>query len=270
MTETGGGLISAKVQERGERERKVHNAGLKRGTLERVLHHLTFGPSARRREDRLHDLMTAAGGKRVLEIGSSAWNVWIDRARGFPAELHCLNISEVELDSGRKLASQYGLADRIQFHLMDAHKLTFPNDSFDLVYGGAIFHHLDCPTAFREVLRVLKPGGLFIMTEPLGMNPVAKLVRYLTPAARTADEKPFDMMEIRLVKSMFGEAEFKAYDLFAVPASVLSGLIVSNPNNFLTRFGDRLDRIVFAIFPPSKRWARQALFELRKVRYERN
>jgi ubiquinone/menaquinone biosynthesis C-methylase UbiE len=256
--------MTFEVEKRAEREREIHNSGLKRGALDRVLNHLTYGPSSKRREDRLRDIMAEVSDKKVLEIGSSAWEVWIDRERGFPGELHCLNISEVEIQIGRKLADELHLADRIHCHLMDAHKLTFADNSFDLVYGGAIFHHLDCPTAFREILRVLKPGGRFVMTEPLGMNPVAKIVRRLTPEARTIDEKPFDMVEFRLIRAIFGTAEFKAYDLMAVPTAVVSGLFLSKPYNRLTRLGDWIDRTLFAVFPFTRYWARQSLFELHK------
>ncbi|NUT49115.1 MAG: class I SAM-dependent methyltransferase [Saccharothrix sp.] len=37
------------------------------------------------------------------------------------------------------------------------------NDTFDLVVGHAVLHHIpDIPAAMREVLRVLKPGGKFV------------------------------------------------------------------------------------------------------------
>ncbi|MFB9727338.1 class I SAM-dependent methyltransferase [Haloechinothrix salitolerans] len=45
----------------------------------------------------------------------------------------------------------------------DAERLPYDDDSFDLVIGHAVLHHIpDLRTAFREVLRVLKPGGRFV------------------------------------------------------------------------------------------------------------
>lgn len=45
----------------------------------------------------------------------------------------------------------------------DAERIPYDDDSFDLVVGHAVLHHIpDLPTAFREVLRVLKPGGRFV------------------------------------------------------------------------------------------------------------
>jgi ubiquinone/menaquinone biosynthesis C-methylase UbiE len=45
----------------------------------------------------------------------------------------------------------------------DAERIPYDDDSFDLVVGHAVLHHIpDIPAAFREILRVLKPGGRFV------------------------------------------------------------------------------------------------------------
>lgn len=45
----------------------------------------------------------------------------------------------------------------------DAEYLPYPDDSFDLIIGHAVLHHIpDVDAAFAEVLRVLKPGGRFV------------------------------------------------------------------------------------------------------------
>lgn len=45
----------------------------------------------------------------------------------------------------------------------DAERIPYPDDSFDLVVGHAVLHHIpDVEAAMREVLRVLKPGGRFV------------------------------------------------------------------------------------------------------------
>ncbi|HEY0637344.1 MAG TPA: class I SAM-dependent methyltransferase [Pseudonocardiaceae bacterium] len=45
----------------------------------------------------------------------------------------------------------------------DAERIPYDDDTFDLVVGHAVLHHIpDVPAAMREVLRVLKPGGRMV------------------------------------------------------------------------------------------------------------
>jgi SAM-dependent methyltransferase len=60
--------------------------------------------------------------------------------------------------------------DRLEVRWMDARKLEFPDDSFDVVFSLSSFEHFGTPAdiaaASRELGRVLRPGGhAFIATE---------------------------------------------------------------------------------------------------------
>jgi SAM-dependent methyltransferase len=55
----------------------------------------------------------------------------------------------------------------VSAHVMDAHDLRFPDESFDVVMAGFVMHVLDDPdAAARGVRRVLSPGGVFAFTAP--------------------------------------------------------------------------------------------------------
>jgi SAM-dependent methyltransferase len=55
------------------------------------------------------------------------------------------------------------LGFELEGRVADAESLPYADDSFDLVVGHAVLHHIpDVELALREVLRVLKPGGRFV------------------------------------------------------------------------------------------------------------
>lgn len=61
------------------------------------------------------------------------------------------------------LRNAHGLGLDVDGRVADGEHIPYPDDSFDLVIGHAVLHHIpDVPTAVREVLRVLKPGGRFV------------------------------------------------------------------------------------------------------------
>ncbi|MCU5653190.1 class I SAM-dependent methyltransferase [Bacillus mycoides] len=54
----------------------------------------------------------------------------------------------------------------ISFIHGDAHNISFPNETFDLVISRAVIHHLhDIPTFIREASRILKKDGLLILQD---------------------------------------------------------------------------------------------------------
>lgn len=49
-----------------------------------------------------------------------------------------------------------------EFHVMDMHGLDFKDDSFDFVYSSLTIHYSSEPqNVYKEIMRVLKPGGTF-------------------------------------------------------------------------------------------------------------
>lgn len=74
----------------------------------------------------------------------------------------------------------------------DAETIAYPDDSFDLVVGHAVLHHIpDVEQAFREVLRVLRPGGRFVFAgEPTTIGDAyARTLSQLTWKAATTVTK---------------------------------------------------------------------------------
>jgi len=205
-----------------------------------------LGPARTRMDDLIRGIVIECMDGRVLEIGSQAWASFFRRDRLQPRSIVCINISTAELAKGKSDADRFGF--QAEFQIMDAHNLEFPADTFDLVYGTAILHHLDYTRALNEIHRVLKPGGTMLFVEPLIGNPAARLVRFLTPRARTPDERPLGRKELSLIRSRF-LTRFHYFELFHFPLAIVSRLISTTPDNGLARVGDFVDSAILSIMP---------------------
>jgi ubiquinone/menaquinone biosynthesis C-methylase UbiE len=84
----------------------------------------------------------------------------------------------------------HSLGFEVSGRVADAERLPYDDDSFDLVIGHAVLHHIpDVELALREVLRVLEPGGRFVFAgEPTkhGAHVARLLSRATWWAAMTA------------------------------------------------------------------------------------
>ncbi len=98
-------------------------------------------------------------GKKMLECGAGSARVSLHMA-GLGYDCTMLDNSPEGLKTGMVSFEKAGLKG--DFVLGDVEKLDFPDDTFDVLYsGGLIEHFKDVRPVFREMVRVLKPGGLF-------------------------------------------------------------------------------------------------------------
>jgi ubiquinone/menaquinone biosynthesis C-methylase UbiE len=97
---------------------------------------------------------------RTLEVGAGTGYFTLNLLQaGQIADAVCTDISQGMLDELQRSASKLGVS--VTTKRCDAQELPFPDDSFDLVFGHAVLHHLpDLDAAFREFRRVLRPGGV--------------------------------------------------------------------------------------------------------------
>jgi SAM-dependent methyltransferase len=232
---------------RSEREKIIYNKGIDRAAYDASFGHARGGYAQDRLKEDINKVMACCKNKDALEIGSQTWKTWID-FNNMPASLTCINISEAELEKGLSVYREtYIKIPNHRFTIMDANHLDFPDASFDFVFGSGILHHLDFETAVSEIHRVLRKDGKILFSEPLGRNPVGKLVRKLTPQARTPDEKPLDKEEMKILKKYF-EIHNSYYQLFYVPAGWLSKYLFKSPYNSLMRIADKMDCFVESLF----------------------
>ena len=124
-----------------------------------------------------HDI----AGKRVLDIGSGLGGIdALLASRYGAAEVVGIDVEEQLILGASRLIAARGLADRVSFQLIEAGPLPFADASFDLVFSkDAMVHIADKKSLYEQVLRVLKPGGMFVAADWLWaataeMSPVVK------------------------------------------------------------------------------------------------
>ena len=70
----------------------------------------------------------------------------------------------IDLSEEMLAVAKSKLPEQVKLLLGDSEALPFPDNAFDVVYCNDSFHHYPAPKdVLREINRVLKPGGTFLM-----------------------------------------------------------------------------------------------------------
>lgn len=156
-------------------------------------------------------------GKRVLEVcchhGENGALLAL-----LGAEVDAIDIAEPLIALARRRIARNGLEGKMRAHVMSAHEMELPDNTFDVVWGKASLHHLDLELARREIYRVLKPGGYAVFSEPVQLLPGIRALRKLVPIKpdlESPDERPLSGQDLEEFCRPFSKVEMFGYRLFA-------------------------------------------------------
>lgn len=241
---------------------------------ERRFHDRSFSDNVRRETSRFYAItarsrerfealvLARCAGKRVLEYGCGDYGYAYAMAR-HGAAVTAIDLSDVAIGRCREIAQREGVAGRIDFRVMNAEAMEFPDETFDLVVGAGILHHLDLRRALGEIARTLRDDGSALFMEPLGHNPLINLYRRLTPALRTVDEHPLLMADLATARDYFDEVRSESFHLLALGGALLDGTRAFAP---VSRLLDRADQLLLRHVAPARRFAWVALIDLGRRR----
>jgi demethylmenaquinone methyltransferase/2-methoxy-6-polyprenyl-1,4-benzoquinol methylase len=104
---------------------------------------------------------------RVLDLAAGTGDLSFALARrGQPASVLGTDFSPEMLDVARVKVKRYDGPTELRFEVQDAQALTLPDAAFDVVtVAFGVRNFPDRAANFREVLRVLRPGGRYIVLE---------------------------------------------------------------------------------------------------------
>ena len=167
-----------------------------------------------------------------------------------------IDISDVSIRNARKID------DACVFIHGDCEATGLQDSSIDVVVCSGVLHHLFLPNVFKELQRILRPGGKVLCIEALDYNPLIKLYRMLTPAMRTEWEAShiLSMRDVKLARQFFAVEYIRFWHLFSILAVPFRKTRFFQP---LLKWLEKIDETALRI-PGLRLMAWQFTFELRK------
>lgn len=162
-------------------------------------------------------LMGNLAGKLVLDFGCGMGEESVYFAK-LGARVTAIDISPKGVEMTRRRAAHNGLADRVSAQVMTVDPTEFPPQSFEVIHGLGILHHVGARAGLLEVNRLLKPGGVGVFLEPMGNSPLLEKIKFQWLGKRldleaTEHERPITWQEVAELRDQFQAVELYPYHL---------------------------------------------------------
>jgi ubiquinone/menaquinone biosynthesis C-methylase UbiE len=138
-------------------------------------------------------------GKRVLEIGCGRGGFagWLERQG---ADLLAADFS----DEALRQARAHFAGSSIQWMVQDIQRLTLEDNSFDTVISCETVEHVPDPRrVIQELARVLRPGGILVLTCPNYLGPMGLYRAYMRLTGRRFTEEGQPINQLTLAPRTF-------------------------------------------------------------------
>ncbi len=114
----------------------------------------------------------AASPLRILDVGTGTAQIPIELAsRGCCAPIVAIDLAQHMLDLAARNIDAAGHSGTIRVERVDAKRLPYADGAFDVVMSNSIIHHIPVPIdSLREMVRVLRPGGLLFVRDLMRPN----------------------------------------------------------------------------------------------------
>lgn len=178
-----------------------------------------------RRSQILTSLVELNTTKQTLELGCGTGEYTLRLAKT-GAKIIALDISLTLIRQAKHKINS------VNFIIADAQNLPFKDNTFDVVVGNAVLHHLNLDNVLTEIKRVLISGGKIAFTEPNMINPQNLIVKNIKSIKKLVGESPHERAFFRwqisknLINKGFSDVIVKPFDfLHPVTPTILVPLV---------------------------------------------
>ncbi len=196
-------------------------------------------------------------GLKVLDFGCG--NGWLSVVLAkMGANVSGFDISKEAVRVARAMSEFNGVGDITDFKVGSGYASGFPEQSFDLIIGQAILHHLgDKEMLAKELNRLLKPGGKAVFHECFGNSLLLERARLWVPVATEGEphwDEQLKYSDIDVLRDVF-EVKCKEFGLFSRLDRVVN-------NRAIIRAINKFDCFLLANVKFLRRYARTIVVEL--------
>ena len=175
---------SGELQERLNAALRDDGVDPDRPTIETLAPYDQFHGRGMEATEEIAGMLKVAATDHLLDVGSGIGGPARYMAHRFGCKVTGIDLTPEFCDVARHLTQLLGLESQVDFELGDALAMPFANATFDGAYSMNVSMNISDKAAFyREIRRVLKPGGWLMLSE-LAQGPGGPL-DYPTPWAAT-------------------------------------------------------------------------------------
>jgi 2-polyprenyl-3-methyl-5-hydroxy-6-metoxy-1,4-benzoquinol methylase len=155
-------------------------------------------------------------GKQVLDVGCGEGSNSVLMAK-YGACVTGVDISPGFIDVCKQRARLDGVGSRTEFLCSPLETVSLPTESFDIIWGDGILHHVipELDTVLHLLMRWAKPGALFVFSEPVSLVPWLRKLRKGVPihTDATPDERPLEKAELSIILRHLPNLEMRWFHL---------------------------------------------------------
>ncbi len=153
-------------------------------------------------------------------------------------------IVALELSPKQARLGHARLVDKNNLHFVvgDVGRLPCPDKTFHAVIGCSVLHHFPMPASLNEFVRVLRPGGCLLFSEPNMLNPQIALEKNIPFIGRRLDNSPDETAFFRWqISKMLEQHHFR--NVHVMPFDFLHPITPNKCLGVAFRISKFLDRI---------------------------